>query len=50
MLAVCRKCGAILEYDPKTGCMECPNDKYDTAWIEAEYTIAGWRKVALPPD
>ncbi len=44
MLATCKKCGAILEYNPDTGCMECPVEKYDSAWIKAQYEIMGWNK------
>ncbi len=37
MLDTCKKCGAILEYDPETGYMECPIEKYETDWIKANW-------------
>ncbi len=49
-VSVCPKCGVILEYDPSTGCMECPQDKYDTAWIKAGYVVAGWPSVDAKTD
>lgn len=49
MLGPCRRCGAILEYDPETGCIECPKEKYDKVWAEADYAVLGWEKSMASP-
>ena len=47
MFPMCPKCNCILEYNPTSGCLECPDEKYHSAWIEAEYAVLSWQQESI---
>ena len=44
MLGECGKHHCLLEYDPLSGYIICPQCKYDNEWIKAEYDTLVWNK------